>query len=125
MDQELKKYLAKQFKNVATKDDLKDVVRTKDLDKRLMNFATKDDIKGLVTKEDLDKRLANFATKDDLARGLVNVATKDDLNDAINELVTFIDETIAQPLERHIAELSDYPVVRRDVKRIKHILHLD
>lgn len=102
MDPELKSYLNDKFKDLATKDYLVTY-----LDGRLANFATKDDLKNLVTKEYLDQRLSEFATKDDFA-----------------ELWTHINETIAVPLQQHIEETKDYPLLRRDVHRIKKALNM-
>lgn len=134
MDKELKNYLAKQFKNVATKDDLKDAIKGLITKEEAKNFATKDDLKDLVTKKDLDMRLVDFAKKGDLK----TFATKDDiqglrthidkhtaeLGNNIADLGQALNETVAVPLERLIDSMKDYPLIRGDVKRMKQILHL-
>jgi hypothetical protein len=102
MDESIKSYLENQFKNIATKDDLKD-------------FATKDDLKTFATKDDLK----DFATKDDLAA-------------AVAELGRVINETIAEPMEKHFAEhkrdldmSKDVETLKLDMKKIKDALAMN
>ena len=73
--------------NMATKNDIKDMVVKDDL----KNFATKDDLKNFATKDDLKDfatkdDLKNFVTKDDIK----NMATKDDIELLADELHTEI-----------------------------------
>jgi nitrogen regulatory protein PII-like uncharacterized protein len=91
-----KEYIDGKLTNFAIKDDFK-------------NFATKDDLKNFATKDDLK----NFATKDDFK----NFATKDDLKAQTKELKDYADQqtehlasiiatTVANPLQRHLEEVS-------------------
>jgi uncharacterized protein YbgA (DUF1722 family) len=57
--------------------------------------------------------------------------TKTDLNNVVNHLVGVINETIAEPMERHFAETKDTVRVRADVEslkidiqKIKAVLHI-
>jgi hypothetical protein len=120
MDESIKDYLENQFKNIATKDDLKDFATKDDL----KAFATKDDLKDFATKDDLKA----FATKDDLK----DFATKDDLASAVAELGRVINETIAEPMEKHFAEhkrdldvSKDVEALKLDMKKIKDALAMN
>ena len=80
-----------------------------------------------LTQEYLNKALSNLATKDDLKP----LATKADIEGAVNHLAGVINETIAEPMEKHFEELKDYLKVKEDVQtlkremqRIKEALHL-
>jgi hypothetical protein len=80
-----------------------------------------------LTQEYLDKALSNLATKDDLKP----LATKSDVEGAVEHLVGVINETIAEPMERHFAEMKDYlktkeevEILKREMQRIKEALHL-
>ena len=66
-----------------------------------------------------------------LNRRLDILPTKTDLDGAVSHLVGVINETIAEPMERHFAETKDTINVRAevdslkaDMKRIKAALHL-
>ncbi|HEX8459229.1 MAG TPA: hypothetical protein VF656_18190 [Pyrinomonadaceae bacterium] len=80
-----------------------------------------------ITQEYLDNALSKLASKDDLKP----LATKIDVEGAVNHLVGVINETIAEPMERHFAEVKDAIDVRTevemlklDMRKIKEALHL-
>jgi hypothetical protein len=59
------------------------------------------------------------------------MATKADVKGGIEELARTIAKTVAEPMERHFAELKDYKAVREqvsaleaDMQKIKQALHL-
>lgn len=89
-------------------------------DQQLKNLATKDDLKQFPTVADLDQRLAGQTAE-----------LKAYADQQTAHLVSVINETIAEPMERHFGELQDFVRVREDVQtlkaemqRIKEALHL-
>jgi hypothetical protein len=89
-------------------------------DQQLKNLVTKDDLKQFPTVADLDQRLASQTAE---LKGHAAGQTA--------HLVSVINETIAEPIERHFEELKDFVRVREDVQtlklemqRIKEALHL-
>jgi succinate dehydrogenase/fumarate reductase flavoprotein subunit len=82
-----------------------------------------------LTQEYLDKALSSLATKDDLASQTKELKAYAD--EQTGHLVGVINETIAEPMERHFAELKDYvktkedvQTLKREMQRIKEALHL-
>jgi uncharacterized protein YlxW (UPF0749 family) len=80
-----------------------------------------------LTQEYFDQKLKTVATKDDLKQ----LATKDDIQAAVTELASMINETVAEPMEQHFAELKDHEQLRddvqtlkREIQQIKTALHL-
>lgn len=82
-----------------------------------------------LTQEYLDKALANLPTKDDLASQTRELKAYADEQTA--RLVSVINETIAEPMERHFEEMKDYlktkedvQILKREMQQIKEALHL-
>lgn len=96
------------LKAFASKDDLK-VFATKD---DLKAFATKDDLKAFATKYDLialEGRMdTKFVTKDDLKLAVAEQTTelKQFAEDQTEQLAQIIATTVAEPLDRHLREVS-------------------
>jgi hypothetical protein len=82
-----------------------------------------------LTQEYFDRQLKNLATKDDLQAQTKELKAYAD--EQTTHLVSVINETIAEPMERHFEELKDFVQVREDVQtmklemqRIKEALHI-
>lgn len=70
-----------------------------------------------LSQEYFDKALANLATKDDLSSQTRELKAYTD--EQTEHLVGVINETIAEPMESHFAELKDYLKVKEDVQTLK------
>lgn len=59
----------------------------------------------------LDTRFANLEAK---------IVTKTDFENGLNHLVSVIDTTVAQPMERHFAEYKEQLDVSKKVAQLEH-----
>lgn len=92
------------------------------LDQRFEAFENKFDA--------FDKQFEQVATKDDLAQQTTTL--KAYANEQTEKLAAIINNTIAEPMEQHFAELKDYKTVQEkvttletDMRKIKSALHIN
>lgn len=77
-------------------------------DQQIKNLATKDDLRQFPNSADLEQRLAGQTAE-----------LKAYADGQTAHLVSVINETIAEPMERHFEELKDFVRVREDMQRLK------